>query len=109
MKKLFELHDYAENMKSRIDIFSVKGKENIWLEDVKCVKEMRIKELSWHEFKRIFWKKYLSEMYYDNKDELYEIKIGLMIDEEYMTKFLELLRHAPYLNDVKEKFRIFSS
>ena len=26
MKKLFELHDYTENMKAMIDIFNLKGK-----------------------------------------------------------------------------------
>ena len=49
--------------------------------------------MSWHEFKRLFKKKYLSERYYDRKaKELYELKMGPMIDEEYMAKFLELLR-----------------
>jgi len=34
---------------------------------VKWVRDIRIKELSWHEFKRIFRKKYLLERYYDKK------------------------------------------
>jgi len=33
--------------------------------------------------------------------------MGSMIDEEYMTKFLELLRYVPYLKDEKTKFSIF--
>lgn len=35
--------------------------------------------------------------------------MGSMMDEEYMTKFLELLRYAPYLTDEKDKFQWFVS
>jgi len=35
MKKFLEMHDYTENMKARITIFSLKGKIDIWWEDVK--------------------------------------------------------------------------
>jgi len=52
----------------------------------------------------------LSERYYDNKDkELYELKMGSMTNEEYTTKFLELLRYAMYLTDEKVKVQIFVS
>ena len=69
-----------------------------------------IEELSWHEFKRFFQKKYLLERYYDRKSkDLYELKMGSMTDEEYTTKFLELLRYVPYLKDEKAKVQIFSS
>lgn len=53
MKKFFELHEYTENMKVRIVIFNLKGKAYIWWEDVKRVKDIRTKESSWHEFKRL--------------------------------------------------------
>ena len=33
--------------------------------------------------------------------------MGSMTDEEYMTKFLELLRSVSYLKDEKAKFHIF--
>jgi len=60
--------------------------------------------LRWHEFKRLFRKKYLSERYYDSKaKEFYELKIGSMTNEEYTTKFLELLRYVSYLKDEKTK------
>lgn len=35
MNKFFELHEYIDNMKAIIVIFSLKGKANIWWEDVK--------------------------------------------------------------------------
>lgn len=45
MKKFFELHDYTKNMKARISIFSLKGKADIWWEDVKRVRGIMIKEV----------------------------------------------------------------
>lgn len=49
-------------------------------------------------------------MYYDSKaKEFYELNIGLMTDEEYTTKFPDLLRYVPYLTDEKAKFQIFVS
>ena len=61
MKKFFELHNYTNNMKDRVAIFSLRGKSNIWGEDVKLVRDIRAEELSWHEFNRLFNKKYLTE------------------------------------------------
>eukprot|EP00253_Pinus_taeda_P017338 PITA_17338 len=93
MKKFFELHNYIDNMKDRVAIFSLRGKENISWEDVKWVRDIKMKDLNWHEFKRLFMKKYLSKRYYDSKaTEFYELKMGSMTYEEYTTKFLELLR-----------------
>lgn len=52
----------------------------------------------------------MSERYYDRKaKELYKLKMGSMIDEEYMTNFLEFLRYVPYLKDEKSKVQIFDS
>jgi len=91
-------------------IFSLKGKANIKPENVKSVRDIRTKDLSWYEFKRHFRKKYLLERYYDKKaKEFYELKMGLMKEEEYMTKFLVLLRYVPYIKDEKENFHIFVS
>jgi len=89
MNKFFELHKYTDNMKARVAIFNWKGKSEIWSEYVKHVRDIRTDELSWHEFKRLFRKKYLSERYYDSKaKEFYEIKMGSMTYEEYMIKFM---------------------
>jgi len=67
MKKFFELHDYTVNMKAIIAIFGPKGKADIWWEVVKQVRDITREELSWHEFKRLFSKKYFLERYYDSK------------------------------------------
>lgn len=77
---------------------------------MKHVRGIKAKKLSWHEFKRIFRKKYLSKRYYDSKDnDFYKLKMGSMTDEEYMTKFLEFLRYVHYLKDEKTKFQRFIS
>lgn len=34
MNKFFKLHDYSKNMKARISTFNVKGKIDIWWENV---------------------------------------------------------------------------
>jgi len=35
INKIFELHEYTDNMKAKVVIFSLKGKVYIWWEDVK--------------------------------------------------------------------------
>jgi len=57
MNKFSELHNYTDNMKARVAIFSLKCKADISWEDVKRVRDMTTKDLSWHEFKRLFRKK----------------------------------------------------
>jgi len=71
---------------------------------VKHVRDIRTKYFSWDDFKRIFRKKYLSNRYCDSKANVYELKMGLMIDEEYTTKLMEFLWYVPYLKDDKPKF-----
>ena len=44
MKKFFKVHDYTENMKAKIVIFSLKGKVNIWWENVKQVRDIGIED-----------------------------------------------------------------
>lgn len=46
MEKLVMVHDYTKNMNVMIAMFSLKEKVVIWLEDVKCVREIRIEEFS---------------------------------------------------------------
>jgi len=53
MKKFFELHEYTDNIKAKIATFSLKGKSNIWWEDVKWVRDINMEDLIWHEFKRL--------------------------------------------------------
>ena len=67
MRKLFRLHDYSENMKSRVATFSLKGKADIWWEYVKNFKGIHEEDMTWSEFERRFKKKYLSKRYFDDR------------------------------------------
>lgn len=104
MNKLFRLHDYLGNMKARIDNFSIKGKLNIWWEFLKNVRGIREEDLTWSQFKRLFKKKYLSKIYYDDTEkDFYELKMRSITNEEYASRFLEFLRYVPYIKEEKEK------
>ena len=46
MNKLFELHEHTDNMKARVVIFSLKGKADMWWEDVKRVRDIKTDDLS---------------------------------------------------------------
>jgi len=47
-------------------------------------------------------------MYYDYRaKEFYELRMGSMTDDEYISRFLELLRYVPYLRDEKSKVQRF--
>jgi len=110
MRNFSRLHDYSENMKATITTFSLKGKADIWWEDVKNVKCIHEEGFTWSESERLFKKKYLSERYFDDKKkEFCELKMGSMTDEEYTSKFFELLRFVPYLKEEKAKIQRFIS
>ena len=77
---------------------------------MKNVRGIAEKELTWVEFENIFSEQYLSEHYYDGKrKEFYELKMGQLSDDEYATKFIELLRYFPYLKDENVKIQKFIS
>eukprot|EP00253_Pinus_taeda_P028189 PITA_28189 len=91
-------------MKAKIATFSLKGKVNIWWEDVKNVKGIHEDNWTWHESARLFKKKYLSERYFDDRTkEFYELWMGSMTNDDYTNIFLELLRYMPYLKEEKAK------
>jgi hypothetical protein len=106
LKKYFRVHDYSKNLKARIAIFNQNGKASIWWEDLRNVKGIHEKELSWKQFEKYFKRKYLSEKYFDGKTkEFYELKLGQLTIDEYINKFLELIRYVPYINDEKVKMQ----
>ena len=66
--------------------------------------------MTWHEFKRLFKKKYLLERYFDDMaKDFYELWMGSTRDEEYINIFFELLRYVPYLKEEKAKVQRFIS
>ena len=85
-------------MKVRMTIYNLKGKTNIWWQDLKLAKGLKEKQLEWSDFKKYFKKQYLSESYYERKTkEFYELQLGQMTMEDLINKFLELLRFVPYI------------
>jgi hypothetical protein len=62
-------------MKVRMAIYNLKGKANIWWQDLKLAKGLKEK-MEWVDFKKHFKKQYLSEIYYERKTkEFYELKL----------------------------------
>jgi hypothetical protein len=110
LKRYFRVHDYSENLKARIAIFNLNGKDSIWWEDLGNVKGVYEKDLSWKQFEKYFKKKYLSEKYFYGKTkEFYELKLGKLTIDEYIKKFLELMRYFPYIKDEKANMKRFIS
>jgi hypothetical protein len=110
LKKYFRVHDYSENLKVRITIFILNGKTSIWWEDLKNVKGIHEKEFLWKQFEKYFKKKYILEKYFNgNTKEFYELNLGQLTIDEYINKFLELIRYVPYIKDEKVKMKCFIS
>jgi hypothetical protein len=97
-------------MKVRMAIYNLKGKANIWWQDLKLAKGLKRKQMEWCDFKKYFKKQYLSEIYYERKmKEFYELRLGQMTMEDVINKFLELLRFVPYIREDKVKIQQFLS
>ena len=92
MKKYFQIYNYSDKLKARMDIYNLTGKADIWWQDIKRVKNMKEKYLNWRVFKKYFKRNFLYEQYYEDRDkELYDLKLGPMSMMELSSKFLSLL------------------
>jgi hypothetical protein len=110
LKKYFRVHDYSKKLKAQIAIFNLNGKDSIWWEDLRNMKGIHEKDLSWKQFEKYFNKKYLSKKYFDGKTkEFYELKLGQLTIDEYINKFLDMMRYVPYIKDEKVKMKRFIS
>jgi len=110
MKKYFQIYNYSDRLKARMAIYNLIGKADIWWQDVKRVKNIKEKYVTWTTFKKYFKRKILSEQYYEEKEkEFYDLKLGSMTMKELCSKFLSLLRYVPYLIDEKPKVQRFLS
>ena len=65
MKKYFQIYNYSNILKSRRDIYNLTEKTNIWWQDIKRVKNLKEKYLTWRVFKKYFKRKFLSKQYYE--------------------------------------------
>ena len=77
MRKYFQIQNYSGNIKARVAIFNMNGREYIWWDYLRKVKRINETNIKWKQFKKYFKEKYLYDMYYDGKiREFHVLKIG---------------------------------
>ena len=59
MKKYFQVQDYSGKMKERVSIFNLNGRESIWWENLRQVKNINDRNIVWKKFKKYFKLKYV--------------------------------------------------
>jgi len=110
MKKYFQIYNYSGELKARMAIYNLTGKADIWWQDIKRMKQIRERSLTWKDFVKYFKKQYLSDQYYEDKaKEFYELKLGNLTMKDMCRKFLNLLRYLPYIIEEKPKVQRFLS
>ena len=67
MKKYFQIYNYSDELKAKMTIYNMTGKIDIWWQDIKKVKGIKERYVTWKTFKKLFKIKYLSEQYYEEK------------------------------------------
>ena len=78
------------------------GKLPLWWKEEKSVNNIHSKDLGCKLFKKPFKRKFMLDRYYDEKaKEFNDLILGQLTMEEFVTKFVNLQRHTPYLNDEK--------
>ena len=78
-KRHFQIYNYYDRLKFWMAIYNLTRKVDIWWQDIKIVKNIKEKYLSWRVFKKYFKRKFLSEQYYEERaKEFYELKLGSM-------------------------------
>ena len=93
-----------------MEVYNLKGKASIWFHDLNISHGLKEKNLEWSKFKKLFKKQYLSESYYErNTKQFYELKLGQKTMEDFINKFLDLLRYVPYIKEEKVKVQRFLS
>ena len=89
MRKYFQVQDYSGNMKARVAIFNLIGRESVWQEHFRQVKKINERKIVWKQLWNYFKEKYLYDKYYDdNIKEFHELILGQQTMEEYENKLL---------------------
>ena len=74
MKKYFQMYNYSDRLKYWMAIYNLTGKADIQWQDIKRVKNLKEKYVTWRIFKKYFKRKFLSEQYYEERaKEFYEL------------------------------------
>ena len=91
-------------MKEMISILNLNGRESIWCDNLRNMKNINERKIVWKQFKNYFKQKYLLDRYCDrNIKEFHELKFVQMTMDEDANKVLELLRYVKYIRDDKVK------
>eukprot|EP00253_Pinus_taeda_P029659 PITA_29659 len=110
MNKYFQLYEYDDNLKARLAIFQLQGKLTLWWEEVKIVKGVTERTITWEKFQKYFKERYLTERFYDEKEkEFHDLRLGQQTMDEFINRFTSLLRYVPYLKEEKAKVQQFVS
>jgi len=56
MHKYFQIYNYSGELKAKMAIYNLVGKADIWWQDVKRVKRLSERDVSWKTFKKLFKK-----------------------------------------------------
>lgn len=67
MKKYLQIYNYSNKLKAWMAIYNLTGKVDIWWQDVKKVKNIKEKYVTWKVFKKYFKRKYILEQYFEEK------------------------------------------
>ena len=109
-KKYFQIYNYSDRLKYQMDIYYLTGKDNIWWQDIKRVKTLKQKYVTWRNFKKYLKRKFLSKQYYEERAKyFYKLRLGSMTMKKLSSKFLSLLRYVPYIIDENPKIQRFIS
>ena len=100
MRKYFRIYNYSSKMEARIAIHQLQGQASIWWEQWARVKKLDERCVSWKQFRKYFLQKYFSEHYFERKmQEFFYLQLGNMTMDEYVKKFMDLMRCVAYINE----------
>lgn len=108
MNKYFQLYEYDHNLKARLAIFELQGKATFWWEEIKIIKGVSERTITWENFQKYFKERYLTERFYDEKvREFHDLRPGQQTMDEFINRFTSLLRYVPYIKEEKAKVQRF--
>jgi hypothetical protein len=106
MKKYFQLHNYHSRVETRIATYHLQGKVSMWWDQLKKVKHIYEKRVSWRKFKGYFQEKCLSEHYLErNMKYFFELKLDSMTMDEYEKRLFELLKYVFFTKNENVKIQ----
>eukprot|EP00253_Pinus_taeda_P025714 PITA_25714 len=106
-----EKEDHSDNnLKARLAIFQLQDKATLWWEEIKIVKGVSEKNITWEKFQKYFKERYLTERFYDEKArEFHDLRLGQQSMDEFINCFTSLHRYVPYIKEEKAKVQRFVS